>query len=100
MQLPKQQDMTNMNIAEMMLTKAKQSGFQNTQVKNISTQPINGNEAAEAEVYGLMKGKNAALYYCIISKGDKQLMITAVSKRNIEEDIAEFKKLTHTITMK
>jgi hypothetical protein len=99
-QIPRQENMTGENIAEMMLAKAQQYGFADPQVKDISKEPINGSETVEAETHGMLKDKKAVFYYCIITKGDKQLIITGVAKNNTEEDVAEFKKLTHTIIMK
>jgi hypothetical protein len=99
-QFPKDNTMTVKSIADMMLAKIQQYGLTNPQIKNASTQKINGYDTYETEVYGQLQGKNSLLYYCVVAKGDKAIVVQGVAKKDIENNLIEFKKLANTIQVK
>jgi hypothetical protein len=99
-QFPKDNTTTVKNIADMMISKMQQYGLTDPEIKNPSTQKINGYDCYETEVYGQMLGKNSLLYYCVVAKGDKVIVVQGIAKRDIENNLQEFKKLTGTIKVK
>lgn len=99
-QFPKDNTMTVKSIADMMIGKIQQYGLTNPEIKNSSTQKINGYDAYEAEVYGQMQGTRSLLYYCIVAKGDKAIAVQGIAKKDIESNLQEFKKLASTVKVK
>jgi hypothetical protein len=96
-QFPKDNTMTAKSIAETMVNKAQQYGLTNPELKNTTTEKINGYETYQTEVYGQMKGKNSILYYCVLAKGDKAIVIQGISKKDIQTNIEEFKKMANKV---
>ena len=99
-QFPKDNTMTTKSIAEMMVNKAQQYGLTNPELKNSTTEKINGYETYQTEVYGQMKGKNSLLFYCVVAKGDKAIVIQGISKKDIQANIEEFKKIANGVKIK
>ena len=99
-QMPKDNSMTVKSIADMMLAKLQQYGLTNAQIKNISTEKINGYDSYQTEVYGQMKENNSLIYYCVVAKDDKTIVFQGIAKNDIENNLSEFKKLVNTIKLK
>lgn len=99
-QFPKDNTMSAKSITEMMVGKAQQYGLGNPAVKNTSTEKINGYDTYQAEVYGEMQGKSSLLFYCVIATTDKAIVIQAISKKDIETNLAEFKKFAKSVKFK
>jgi len=99
-QMPMDNTLTTKSIAEMMIAKSEQYGLTNPQVKNISTDELNGYDAYETIVYGDMKGKPASIYLLVVGKGDRAIVIEGMAKSDLEANIQGFKKLSHTIRLK
>jgi hypothetical protein len=99
-QIPKDNTTTVQGVAEMMFGKAQQYGFTDTQVKNPSNEKVNNYDAYQAEVYGQMQGKNSLLYYCVVAKGDKTVVVQGIAKVDIKSNLEEFKKLAHSVSVK
>jgi hypothetical protein len=92
--------MTAKSIAEMMISKAQQYGLTNIELKNTTTDKINGYEAYQTEVHGQMQGKPSLLFYCVLTKGDKAIALQGISKKDNQANIEEFKKLANTLKIK
>jgi len=99
-QLPKDNTMTAKSIAEMMISKSQQYGFSNPELKNISTEQINGYETYQIEEYGQIQGINTLIYYCVTTHLDKAITIQGIAKSDIEINLSDFKKLAQTIKIK
>jgi hypothetical protein len=99
-QFPKDNKMTAKSIAEMMVSKTQKYGLTNPELKNTTTEKINGYETYQTEVYGQMKGKNSLLFYCVVAKGDKAIVIQGISKKDAQTDIEEFKNIAKTVKIK
>jgi hypothetical protein len=99
-QLPKDNTMTAKSIAEMMISKAQQYGLTNIELKNTTTDKINGYEAYQTEVHGQMQGKPGLLFYCVLTKKDKAIALQGISKKDNQANIEEFKKLANTVRIK
>lgn len=99
-QFPKDNTMTPKSIAEMMINKIQQYGLTNPEIKNTTTDKINGYETYQTEVYGQMQGKHSLLFYCVVTKGDKAIIIQGISKKNIQINLEEFKKMANTVKIK
>ncbi|HYH14743.1 MAG TPA: hypothetical protein VD794_05980 [Flavisolibacter sp.] len=100
MQLPMDNSLTTQGIAQQMIGKVQQYGLTNPQVRNTSTNKINGYDTYEMEVYGQMKDKDCVIYLCVTAKGDKAISMQGIAKDNLEASVQEFKKLAHTIQIK
>jgi hypothetical protein len=99
-QLPKDNTMTSKSIAEMMISKSQQYGFTNLELKNISTEKINGYDTYQIEEYGQLNGINTLIYYCVSTHLDKAIAIQGIAKSEIEINLSDFKKLAKTIKIK
>jgi hypothetical protein len=99
-QFPKDNSMTVKNIGDMMLAKMQKYGLTTPEIKKASTPQINGYETYETEVYGQMEGKSSLLYYCVVAKGDKAIVVQGIAKKDFESNLKEFKKLASTIKVK
>lgn len=99
-QLPKDNTMTAKSIADMMISKAQQYGLTNPELKNTTNDKINDYETYQTEVYGQMQGKPSLLFYCVLTKGDKAIVIQGISKKDIQTNIEEFKKIANTVRIK
>lgn len=99
-QFPKDNTMTVKSIADMMLVKIQQYGLTNPQIKTASTQKVNGYDTYETEVYGQMQGANSLLYYLVVAKDDKAIVVQGIAKKDIENNLVEFRKLANTIQVK
>jgi len=99
-QFPKDNTMTAKSIAEMMINKAQQYGLTNPELKNTTTEKINGYETYQTEVYGQMQGKSSLLFYCVVTKGDKAIVIQGISKKDTQTNVEEFKKIANTVKIK
>jgi len=78
----------------------KKEGMTSIKVKNESDAKINGYDAYESEVYGKLNGKQVLIYQLTISKDGNALLIKGVTRDDFEKNLAEFKKLVHTISFK
>ena len=99
-QLPRDNSMTAKSIADMMIGKAQQYGLTNPNIKNQKTEKINGYETYQAEIYGQMQGFNSLMYICSLWDADKAIVLQGIAKKDIENNLEEFKKLAATITIK
>lgn len=99
-QLPLEKFMSAKTVAGMMLAKAEEYGMTNQEVKNQSTEKLNGYDAYRAEVYGKMNGKNSLIYMCTVVKGDLAIVMQGIAKKDIEKNLEEFKKLAATVKLK
>jgi len=99
-QFPKDNTMNAKSIAEMMIKKIQQYGLTNPELKNTTTDKINGYETYQTEVYGQMQGKSSLLFYCIVTKGNKAIVIQGISKKDIQTNLEEFKKMAKTVKIK
>lgn len=99
-QLPKDNTMTSKSIADAMIAKAQQYGLTNPDVRNISTEKINGYDTYQAEVFGQMQGKSSVIYQCVTTKGDKAIVIQGIAKSDLETNVQDFKKIASTIQLK
>lgn len=100
LQSPMDKNMTAKSLAEMMIAKIKQYGLTNPEIKNSSSEKINGYETYLAEVYGQMNGKNSLIYYCVLAKDNKAIIIQGIAKNEIEDNIEEFKRMANAIKLK
>jgi len=100
MQLPSDQTSTLKDVAGMMIAKSQEYGLTDPKVISQSQEKINGYNAFEAVISGQIEGKSSLYYYCVVEKGNKQIVIVAITKNNNEVNLEEFKKLAHTIKMK
>ncbi|GAB2825091.1 hypothetical protein [Ferruginibacter profundus] len=99
-QLPMSNSATVKSISDMMIGKAQQYGLTNPEIKNISNEKRNGYDTYQAEVYGQLQGKSGVIYICSVAKDDKAIVIQGIAKKDIENNLAEFKKLAATIKLK
>lgn len=99
-QFPRDNTMTEKSIAGMMISKIEQSGLTDAEVKDTSAATINGYPAYEVMVSGKMKGENAVLYECVVSGGDKAIVIQGVAKNELEDNVRGFMQLAHTVQVK
>jgi hypothetical protein len=100
LQIPKDNSMTSKSIADMMLAKFQQSGLTNPIIKNTSSEQINGYETFQMEVSGKMKNKNTILYYCVVSSGDKAIVMQGLIPNSNKDDLKEIKKLAWTVNVR
>ena len=99
-QMPIEKGMSAKNVGDMMLSKLEGYGLTNTTIKNGSSEKINGYDAYEAEVHGLMHGKPSIMYQCVIANGDNVISMQGVAKTDFDKNLAAFKGLAHTIKIK
>ena len=99
-QLPKDNTMTASSIGEMMIIKAQQYGLTNLEFKNTTRDRINRYETYQTEVYGQMQGKYSLLFYSVVTKDDKAIVIQGISKKDNQENVEEFKKIAQTVKIK
>lgn len=98
-QVTKDSTMTVKSIIEGAIL--QQEGWQeNPELKNISTVKINGYDTYQVEVHGKIKDKDRLLYYCVVAKGDKAIILQGVATNDREDNLQEFKKLATTIHIK
>ena len=84
----------------MMINKIQQYGLTNPELKNTTTDKINAYETYQTEVYGQMQGKSSLLFYCVVTKGNKAIVIQGISKKDIQTNLEEFKKMANTVKIK
>lgn len=99
-QMPVEKGMTAKDVGNMMLSKLEGYGLTQTSIQHASSQKINGYDAYEAEVHGLMHGKPSIMYQCVISNGDYVISMQGVAKTAFDANLAAFKELAHTIKIK
>jgi hypothetical protein len=99
-QMPIEKGMKAKNVGDMMLSKLEGYGLKNAEIKNASSEKINGYDAYEAEVHGQMHDKTSIMYQCVIVNGDNVISMQGVAKDNFDENLAAFKALAHTIKIK
>jgi hypothetical protein len=99
-QFPKDNSLTAKSIAEMMISKAQQYGLTNPELKNTTTDKINGYETYQTEVHGQVQGKPNLLFYCVLTKGDKAIALQGISKKDNQANVEDFKKLANTVRIK
>ena len=93
----------NMNaegVANMMISKMKQSTLAGAQIKNSGLLKLNGSEAYEAEVYGEINGQSSMIYYFVMVKDAKAIVIQGIARNDFENNVQEFKKIAHTLQVK
>jgi hypothetical protein len=99
-QFPKDNSMTAKSIGEMMIDKLKQYGLTNLEMKNESSEKINGYDTYQVEIFGQMQGQKSAIYQCVVTGTDIAISIQGIAKKDYDTNIAEFKKLAATIRLK
>jgi hypothetical protein len=97
---PYEASMTPETVSVMVLIGFEKHGFTDKEIKNKSTEKVNGYMAIEEEIYGKMNGKNCVIYQLIVADKDKAIAIQGITTSNFESNITEFKKLAHTVKFK
>lgn len=99
-QYPKDNTMTVKSIVASQINAMQKYGLTDPEIKSESNDQINGYDAYEVEITGKMKGKSSLLYYCVVAKKEKAIVIQGIAKKDIENTLTEFKKLAHTVQVK
>jgi len=99
-QFPKETPVTAKDQAYIFLNKAVEYGLTVRDIKSEITSKINGNDAYQVDVYGTLKGKNCAFYFCAITKDDKAVVIEGIAKNDLESNLIEFKKIAANVKLK
>ncbi len=97
---PKDNSTTSKMAVQMMIDKAKMYGMINPIMKNETEEQLNGYETYQVEVHGEMQGSTSAIYMCAVSDADKTIAIQGVAKKDIEENLKQFRNLAYTIKIK
>ena len=98
--LPYESSMTPETVANMILAGFERQGLTDKQIRNKSTEKINGYITLEEEVYGKMQDKSSLVYMLIVANKDKAVAIQGIATSDFENNIAEFKKRAHTVKLK
>lgn len=99
-QFPRDFTMTAKSIAEMMIFKAQQYGLTNQELKNTTSDKLNGYETYQTEIYGQLQGKYCLLFYTVVAIADKAIVIQGISKKDNDVNIEEFKKIARSVIIK
>jgi hypothetical protein len=92
--------MTDKEVKKTMEGIYKKDGMTGLKVKNESDTKINGYDAYESEVYGKLNGKQTLIYQLTVSSNGNALLIMGVTNTDMENNLAEFKKLAYTVSFK
>ncbi|MBC9929402.1 hypothetical protein [Chitinophaga qingshengii] len=99
-QFPNDNTATPKDIAGMMVGKLRQFGLTNPVTRQEDSTRINNYNAYQVEVTGQMKDKPMMAYCCVVVKGNQAVVLQGISKKDLEQDLQAFKKLSATIQVK
>ena len=71
--------------------------MKNSIIKNNSTDSINGLPSFSRELYGMIKGRKAAIYQQVVVIGENAVVMQGLANDDFEKYLPEFKKLANTI---
>lgn len=92
--------MTPELISEMSIAYLEKYGLSEKKIKNKSTSKINGDRSYETEIYCKISGQKSLIYQLVVINGDLALVIQGIAKSDFENNLIEFKKLSHTVRFK
>ena len=98
--LPKTPLMTPESLAEIMVTGFEKKGFEISKKEILSKEKINGYDACQLFVNGILQENEVGLFVQSIIKDDKAFIIQGISKKSGDEDLKAFKELSETIKIK
>lgn len=96
----KEANQTPKSVSQMLLTALMNNGLTVKDIKNISTENVNGLPAYEVEIHGSWEEKNTILYHLICIKQETVVVIQGSTLSDFENNLREFKKLAKTIRIK
>ena len=99
-QVPMDNSMSVKGLVDMFISKMQQNGLSNPEVKNTSTEKINGYDAYQTELYGQMNGKANLIYYCVVANDNIAILIQGITKSDFETNVLEFKKMANNLRLK
>lgn len=88
---------------EMAITLAEgleRNGLTNKKILNSSTERVNGYDAYEDEITGMMRGKKAHFYELFVTNGRKSVMIQGVMPAGSDGHAQEIRNFAHAIKLK
>lgn len=92
--------MTAPQIADLVLWGFEKQGLVDKRIKNQSTVSVNGYTTLEEEVYGKIQNKNRLIYLLIVLGENNVVAFQGLAQSDFENNITEFKKMSHTIRLK
>lgn len=78
----------------------ERNGLTNKKILTTSTEPVNGYDAYEADMTGLMKGYRARIYSLFITNGTKSVLIQGIMPAGAEGNAAAVRDFAHTVKLK
>ena len=99
--LPSDSTKTLRTVAEETVVKMQQYGLLNFEIRNAVSQPVNGLQVYECEVTGYIHGEKSLTYLLAARISKNQIvLVEGISKNEFENNLAEMKKLSHTLQRK
>jgi hypothetical protein len=99
-QMPYDRTTSLKDVADLMLNKTRQYGLTEATPKFATTKTVNGYQVYETGLDVVVKGVKGYMYYCVVAKDDKAFVITGTIHKDIENSLAEIKKLAYSIKLK
>ncbi len=88
------------DFAGQLMAQLDASGLRHREVKNASSQPVNGYDAYEAEAYGELGGVPTLTYVLYLVNGEQGLFVRGTAPRHHAANLAEFRKFARTLRFK
>lgn len=98
--MPFDKTMTKEEALDTLLKGLLNQGFIKKETKNLSKKSINGYDAIEVEFYFEHKSENKLVLMTVLIGKNKSIVFYGMTDSNFEENIPEFKKLSHAIKIK
>ena len=101
MPVPEDTSKSLRTFSEETVVQMQRYGLVDFEIRNPSSASVNGYPAYECEVAGYLKGEKSFTYILVVKLRAGQLvLIEGIAKNEIENNLAEMKKLSHTIRVK
>ncbi len=91
---------TAKDLSDMSLESLQKKGFTLKSTNNTSADNVNGYEAYQTEVMGMMNGKECMLYQMVLKGKVKSIIIQGLINSDMEANLREIKALAQTIKLK
>jgi len=99
-QMPKQDGLSMKDVVAQMISQGGKYGFQDPVVVSNASRKFNGMDAYEAEIDVVVQGMKTRLYYFAVENGGRVVVVNGVAKKDIDNNVVEFKKAAGSLTFK
>ncbi len=87
-------------VAAMFIEKMEKYGLEGKELRNVSREPLNGQNAFELDVYGKLKGTRRLIYQLVVTGSNKAIVIQGMTDRDYQQAAQEFRQIARTVRVR